>query len=484
MRHGWKTLRGDVSRQVLFLGATTVVLAVLCAAGIRGSVAGDDINFGGRPPEARKLTLRAFNQADAPPRDNHISFDDRRKQLEAERNWALDLSNLKLLALAMHNYHDAYKHFPRAVVMGPDGRTPHSWRVELLPFLDQKHLYDQYRMNEPWDSPHNTLILRQMPELFRSPFDNPASKASGYYVIAGPRTIFEGTNGIKIDDIADGAGNTLLIVEAKRDVPWTQPEDIPFDPEKPLPELGGFVAGQFAAAMADGSARIHDAAKTKHRLRWLIMRNDRQTVDENQFVSATEGSLRMLSRAMQKYHGVHGHFPPASVMGPDGKTPHSWRVELLPFIGGYEQLYQRYDQNQPWDSEHNKKLLSKMPAVFRGDWRRNNDDQESTNSSYYVFVGRGTVFEGPTGVKISDITDGTSNTLLIVQAKRDIPWTKPEDIPFDPDKPVSEFRGFAPDHFAGVFADGAVLSTQRYRVKNQLKSLIMRNDGHGVEWWR
>jgi hypothetical protein len=184
---------------------------------------------------------------------------------------------------------------------------------------------------------------------------------------------------------------------------------------------------------------------------------------------------------MREYHNVYGHFPPASVMGPDGKTPHSWRVALLPFLGE-EQLYRKYDQNQPWDSEYNKKLLKKMPAAFRGDWRRsNNDEEEPTNSRYYVLVGRGTVFEGPQGVKIQDITDGTSSTALIVGANRDIPWTKPEDIPFDPDKPVPDlgFRGY----LSVAFADGAIWAVQKDHVKNQLKWLIMRNDGHPIEWW-
>jgi hypothetical protein len=473
----------DASRPVVFSSAAAVLVVAICTAGICGSVAGDDVALSGSAAQNEAPTendvLVAFDQADAHLPDNQDNFDERSKQLGAERNIALDLNNLKQLALAMHNYHVVHKHFPPAVVMDPDGKTPHSWRVELLPFLDQRHLYEEYRMNEPWDSPHNKLILRQMPDLFRSPFDSPASKASGYYVIAGPRTVFDGKEGIKVSDIVDGASNTLLIVEAKRDIPWTRPDDIPFDPEKPLPELGGFVKGQFAAAMADGSARVFGGQKTQRRLRWLIMRNDRQTVDDNTFISKTQSDLRFLSDAMHDYYKVYGHFPPAVVMGPDGKTAHSWRVALLPFVGG-EKLYMQYDQNQPWGSEHNKRLISRMPDVFRSD----HDDQESTNSGYYVLVGRGTIFEGPQGAKVRDITDGTSNTLLIVEAKRNIPWTKPEDIAFDPDKPVPALGGFPPGLLAAVFADGAVFCTRTHRVKDQLKWIIMRNDGHPAEWLR
>ena len=163
-----------------------------------------------------------------------------------------DFNNLKQLALAMHNYHDVNKHFPPAVLIGPDGKTPHSWRVELLPFLDANDLYKQYRMDEPWDSENNKQVLEQIPACLRNPYDDPKSTNSGYYVLVGPGTIFEGKDGIKIQDITDGTSNTLMVVEAKRNIPWTKPDDISFNPEKPLPELGGFEKGHFATALADG----------------------------------------------------------------------------------------------------------------------------------------------------------------------------------------------------------------------------------------
>ncbi|HXY36809.1 MAG TPA: DUF1559 domain-containing protein [Planctomycetaceae bacterium] len=189
-------------------------------------------------------------------------------------------NKLKQLALAMHNYHDLHGHFPPAVVLGPDAKTPHSWRVELLPFLDEQRLYDQYRQNEPWDSPHNKLILRQMPEVFRSPFADVKSTNSCYYALVGRGTIFEGTKGIRIQEITDGTTRTLMFVEAKREIPWTKPADIPFDPEKPVPQLGGFVKGRFAAACADASAHIFRFEDFKgNDLKWAIMRNDGRPFD-------------------------------------------------------------------------------------------------------------------------------------------------------------------------------------------------------------
>jgi Protein of unknown function (DUF1559) len=189
-------------------------------------------------------------------------------------------NKLKQLVLAMHNYHDVHGHFPPASVMGPDGKTPHSWRVELLPFLDEMKLYNQYRLNEPWDNPHNKLVLRQMPDVFRSPFADEKSTNSGYFAFVGRGTIFEGTKGIPIQEITDGTSRTLMFVEAKRDIPWTRPADIPFDPDKPVPQIGGFVKGHFAAACSDGSCRIFHFDRFKgDELKWAIMRNDGHPLD-------------------------------------------------------------------------------------------------------------------------------------------------------------------------------------------------------------
>ena len=139
---------------------------------------------------------------------------------------------MKQLGVAMHNYAADHKdHFPPAVVMGPDGKTPHSWRIELLPYLEQQNLYNAYKTNEPWDSPDNKKIAETRVALFGLG-DDGGKNYSDYYVLTGKGTIFSGKEGMKIPDITGGTSNTILIVEAKRDVPWTKPEDIDFDPNK------------------------------------------------------------------------------------------------------------------------------------------------------------------------------------------------------------------------------------------------------------
>jgi len=226
------------------------------------------------------LGLTSPASADPPGAGPGASADKQLDPQEAKGMQPANKNNLKQLALAMHNYHDVHKHFPPAVVIGPDGKTPHSWRVELLPFLEEQRLYDQYRQNEPWDSPHNKLILRQMPSVFRSPFADEKSTSSSYYALVGRGTVFEGPEGVRIEHIFDGTSRTLMFVEAKRDIPWTKPADIDFDPDKPVPQLGGFVKGRFAAACADGSAHVFAFKDFKgDQLKWAIMRDDRHPFD-------------------------------------------------------------------------------------------------------------------------------------------------------------------------------------------------------------
>jgi hypothetical protein len=170
-------------------------------------------------------------------------------------------NNLKNLQLAMLNYEAATRSFPAASSSTYDKHSQrltsehsHSWRVTLLPFLDQQPLYEQYRFDEPWDSEANKKVLEQMPEIYRSPHDpDPQSMNTSYFVLTGEETVFPKDKAVRISRITDGTSRTFSIVEAKRPVPWTKPEDIEYAADKPVPKLGGWMPGYFIAALVDGS---------------------------------------------------------------------------------------------------------------------------------------------------------------------------------------------------------------------------------------
>ncbi|MBW3540517.1 MAG: DUF1559 domain-containing protein [Planctomycetes bacterium] len=189
------------------------------------------------------------------------------------------MNNLKHIALAFHNYYDANGHFPPAVVIGPDGKTPHSWRVAILPYLNGLDLYREYRLGEPWDSEHNRKLIERVPAVLRSPNDTGEAGNTSYFALTGEGTVFDGDEGTRFREITDGPSNTILVVETKRDIPWTKPEDIPFDPtrfdpEKPLPKLGGLHADGFNAAMCDGSVRFFSETVAEELIKQLTQKAD------------------------------------------------------------------------------------------------------------------------------------------------------------------------------------------------------------------
>jgi len=187
--------------------------------------------------------------------------------------------NLKQIAMAILSYESARRRLPAAAPLGPDGLTPHSWRVEILPLLGYQELYERYRLNEPWDSEHNRALIKEMPTVYRHPLDDPASTNTSYFVFTGPDAMFFNNQGTRLAQIPDGTSNTILAVEAARGVPWTKPEDFSYAADQPLPKLGGWLAnGAFAYAHCDGSVLVEQNAADENRLRAKITRNGREVV--------------------------------------------------------------------------------------------------------------------------------------------------------------------------------------------------------------
>jgi hypothetical protein len=192
-------------------------------------------------------------------------------------------NNLKQIALAFHNFHDTYGAFPPQAIYGKDGKALLSWRVQILPFIEQQELYKRFHLDEPWDSPHNKKLLEVMPKVYAVPVDEKALKAHETYYqgFVGKGALFNGKKGSRIADITDGTSNTIMVVEAAKAVPWTKPEDLPFDAGKPLPKLATFWSGNFMAAMCDGSVRTISKSISEKTLRAAITINGGEVLGDD-----------------------------------------------------------------------------------------------------------------------------------------------------------------------------------------------------------
>lgn len=189
-------------------------------------------------------------------------------------------NHMRQIAIAMHTYHGEHGTFPPRATYDDDGKPLLSWRVHLLPYLDQGQLYEQFHLDEPWNSEHNRKLLDQMPALYRNPSATSEPNKASYLVPVGDGTIFETTEGTSLAKITDGSSNTILVLEVNNEAStiWTKPDDLTIDPEDPLAGLGTAHPGGFQAALADGSVQFIPATLDPETFRRLLMMADGKPV--------------------------------------------------------------------------------------------------------------------------------------------------------------------------------------------------------------
>jgi hypothetical protein len=211
------------------------------------------------------------------PNAPKLDLDQAEAQRQARADRLASARNLAKITLAMIDYHDEKGALPPAALLDPKGKSLLSWRVAILPYLGEQNLYNQFKLDEPWDSDHNKKLLAQMPAVYGA-----EGTETYYQVFTGLSTVFEDGKAIKFDDLTHGRDRTALVAEAAHTVPWTKPTDLEYNPAKPLPKLGGgrFKDG-FHLATADGAVRFIKTKFNEKVLHALIIRTSMEAVDPN-----------------------------------------------------------------------------------------------------------------------------------------------------------------------------------------------------------
>ncbi|GIW98466.1 MAG: hypothetical protein KatS3mg111_1799 [Pirellulaceae bacterium] len=179
------------------------------------------------------------------------------------------MNNLRQIARALNAYAAQYGSYPPPVVTREDGLPLYSWRVLILPNLGYGELYSQFALDQPWDSPTNSRLLPLIPAVFVCPAgDDKASGETSYFLVTGPGTIFPASGALRPEEISDGLGETLLVVEAAHHhIEWTRPGDLQFGlmnlqlGARGANTIGGYHADGATAVFADESPAWlpHDA---------------------------------------------------------------------------------------------------------------------------------------------------------------------------------------------------------------------------------
>lgn len=183
-------------------------------------------------------------------------------------------TSLNQLALVFQRYEKEHGRLPPHAIYSKEGKALLSWRVILLPTMNRVNLYNRFRLDEPWDSPHNIKLLREIPGYYT--MDTQVREQAPYStrlkVFVGPGAAFEGQTGQKISQFPNNGIDLLLIVETPDPVPWTRPEDLIYDPDLPLPPVGAPESYGIGIATAAGNRfLLRRSDNTESRLRdWIV----------------------------------------------------------------------------------------------------------------------------------------------------------------------------------------------------------------------
>jgi hypothetical protein len=422
-----------------------------------------------------------------------------------------------------------------------------SWRVHLLPFLGYGDLYNRFHIDEPWNSPHNMTLLDKMPEVFRSRGLSASSTKTAFKVFehssAYSYTVSNGSpkqlSGPTFQSFADDTSQTFLVIELLADqaVEWTKPEDIAWDPANPLGGIGTIPVDGLRVITADGGAIVTvRPGVTAANFKAFVTKaggdlTDNYSVTSNTFFDwqnsrryendlSVSGSpmrqlilqqssdqyyrfnkLKTIMLGMYNYNDVYLKFPVSngwqkwdqSLTPQNGRPNLSWRVHLLPYLG-QQALYNQFRLDEPWNSPHNIQLLDKMPEVFRSRGLPANTTKTGfqlfmhsqayhyNQGSTYTVNGR-TVYD-KNGPRINEITDGTSNTIAVIETMPEnaVNWTDPSgDIAWDPANPFGNLV-LPPDAFLVAMSDGSVKALHPSLAPARFQALVTWRGAEIIDW--
>jgi hypothetical protein len=439
------------------------------------------------------------------------------------------IHNLEAIGTAMSKYVETVRRYPAATGTVtnrvknqektlPVGDQPLlSWRVHLLKYLTDpaaQKLAEEFKMDEPWDSDHNKKLIERMPDVYKSPGSKGAAEFKTVYLTPrSDKTLFPANRSLGFLEVTDGTIRTITVLEVsdERAVIWTKPDDYEVDEKNPAAGLVGLRPGEFLALFGSGMVRQIPANISPELLNSTYTRSGGEKIDSKMFMddpavvakstkqsstaskatppqppanqnTATDDvNLREIGKALITYAAQRHNLPAAtrggSKAGPDGPAL-SWRVRLLPYLGEGE-LYSQFKLDEPWDSEHNKKLIERMPTVYKAPRSR---AARQFKTVYLTPRGEKTAFPGDREINPSELSDGNLHTILVVQASdtKAVIWTKPDDYEYNEKSPQAGLVGLQRKGFLAAFFDGNLRFIPQDTPASEVVAYFTRNGGERI----
>ncbi len=255
------------------------MMGPLLALGMYGWIAEGLMDL--KPPQAQDRAIPASPEAKEMEREPEAPKPANPREAALAVN---SQNNLKQIGLALHNYEATYGYLPPAAVVDQNGKPLYSWRVLLLPYLEQDALWKKWKLDEPWDSPNNKPLAETVVKVFADP-EKPTNKTH-YRVFVGDKAGWvnspkewrpdqpNGNGLLKFANFTDGLSNTLAVIETRDAVNWAAPDELPYDSKKPVPAIGVGDRPFANAVFFDGAVRRIASKDSEMAMRVLIERAD------------------------------------------------------------------------------------------------------------------------------------------------------------------------------------------------------------------
>lgn len=364
-----------------------------------------------------------------------------------------------------------------------------SWRVALLPYIEESSLYNKFHRDEPWDSPHNKQFIEQMPAIFRTP----NAQKTGYTtvcLVVGHGSLYTADNDLPEKVIEGGRSKpAILIVRGGPDVatPWRKPDSFPYDPKNPRAVFNNtFDSDWLVMLNSHDIAWIPSSIREEQRVN-LFAGQSSESIPlaptlawpdiERYFWSSIYNPSKEKMQRIVENLTEKGQFIAPAIYDSGGQPLLSWRVHILPNLG-YGELYEKFDLTQAWDSPHNKPLIEQIPDIYRRPGRTTRDGK----SNYVLPVGSETLFHpgepGPTEQELRKGDQFVSTiTLLEVDDEAAVPWTKPEDLSYNAATPRNHLTGNYPVGFIIALPNHSPVLIPPWIDENFVRA-IFTWDGH------
>jgi len=194
--------------------------------------------------------------------------------------------------------------------------------------------------------------------------------------------------------------------------------------------------------------------------------------------TSCQNNLKQIGLALHNYHDVYRTMPPAVVTDENGRAMHSWRIFILPFLEA-DYIHSQYRFDEPWDSPNNSQFANQCPEVFRCP----SDPNNTSNCGYRVVMGKNTAWQENKAMGFRDITDGTSNTIAVVEVSNyQSNWMDPNELQMDSipmaiNSPAGGIGSHHPDTVNILMFDASVRRLSEQLDPETLKLLLEHQDG-------